>query len=245
MQKVIIKKCKSPFDFDRDQNGAVAFTEHNAKFVRAILSMDSRYKNAENGGEGSAQKYIKDSGISNDYSTILKQVQRVDKENGTHLNVLGKGHDQMAKAISETKNLKTRLKSGDPELVNELSMVLKPERDSFSFASKYCTYLSRYALELDNYCIYDSILSEMLPYYAYTYCGEKWFRPGRNGVVGSIGNLRGHYKEYRDLINRIRDASYAITDYNIPLKEFDHVIWYSYKGKANIDERKRVLSLLK
>ena len=64
------------------------------------------------------------------------------------------------------ENIKKQIQHGVPEIVDELA-VLVPNRLNFSFATKFCTYCNRYCFGKDDYSIYDSVVSNILPYYAY------------------------------------------------------------------------------
>ena len=59
-----------------------------------------------------------------------------------------------------------------------------PDRYTFSFASKFCTYVSRYLYNSDDYCIYDNVLCNALPYYAWAYLGEV-FISTKNSTINS------------------------------------------------------------
>ena len=49
-------------------------------------------------------------------------------------------------------------------------------RSNFSFASKFCHHACRNVtnFQMDNFCIYDKVVGEMLPYYADAYVDEEW-----------------------------------------------------------------------
>jgi len=122
-------------------------------------------------------------------------------------------------------------------LVNQIAGAI-PGRYTFSFASKYCTYWSRYLLEADGYSIYDKILREILPYYAWVYIGENHMARKQSKIEKEFGQRnRGDYLGYRNLIDRIRREVECRTGYAITRKDFDHLLWYYYKGDADIKEK--------
>ena len=53
----------------------------------------------------------------------------------------------------------------------------------------------------------------------------------------------GDYEGYRDLIDKIRDASEKRTGYHISREDFDHLLWYYFKGHP--EEVTKALDLMK
>ena len=129
------------------------------------------------------------------------------------------------------QDLKGKLSRRDPDIVQEIALA-NPKRKNFSFASKFCTYATRYALpapQNDGYCIYDQVLSEVLPYYAYRYLGERHIAK-KNSIIGAEFAETCDYKGYINLVDRIIVAASRETGYTISHKDFDHLLWYYYKG---------------
>ena len=237
------------YHFDMDHNGFPAFTEENVKRINFILENDSNYRFDDEKHPDSVCHCIKklknpESELQNK-DVILEIVKRIDKQNSTHQSSTGSqkntgenGLVQTAEHIEGIKNFYHRLEEGDAELVNEISQSIKNRR-TFSFASKYCTYVSRYLFEGkkgDRYCIYDKILCDILPYYAWVYLREHYKARSRSKIDAEFC---GDYDEYRKLIDRIRESSKAITGYEISRKDFDHLLWYYFKGDRDIREGKR------
>jgi hypothetical protein len=112
-----------------------------------------------------------------------------------------RGREITAQFICDLPDFYERLKNEDAGLVNQIAGAI-PGRYTFSFASKYCTYLSRYLLETDGYSIYDKILREILPYYAWVYIGENHMARKQSKIEKEFGQRnRGDYLGYRNLID--------------------------------------------
>lgn len=65
---------------------------------------------------------------------------------------------------------------GDASLVDEIAKALYKSDGggpyTFSFASKFCTFVSNALYDNDKYSIYDKVLNNVLPYYAWAYLGK-------------------------------------------------------------------------
>lgn len=263
----------NPYKFDMDKNGFPALTENNVKRVNFLIANDSNYSLLDDQYEDSISqtinKFNKDH-YTDDEDEIREIVEVIDRQNSTHLSFTGmEGDDRnngraiMAKYICGlTKNgFYILLKNADPELVNDIAKNAIKTRNTFSFASKYCTYMARALFkgekEEDNYSIFDSVMCNALPYYAWAYLGDKYKYIKRKCSTipeefAAKGN--GKYKEYRDLIDEIRKAARdnVIWDntierdnisnnenwdkrprkHYISRKDFDHLLWYYFKGSS-------------
>ena len=127
---------------------------------------------------------------------LYRVIVSIDKINSTHLSSEGKEKSDDAKAAKgdngkkEKRNkgrikvanfirtkyggekLKKALEKADDDIVKGIADPKIGGKHNFSFATKFCSYVSLHALEKkykDNYCIYDEILQSVLPYYAYMY----------------------------------------------------------------------------
>lgn len=237
----MINKSTDPYVFDTDEKGMIALTEKNVKFVSAILSIDSTYKAAETGLTGSAQELFHTYGITTERELLTQQVKALNKENSTHLYVAD-GLNLTVERIMSISNLKERLIKRDETIVKEIASAV-PGRNNFSFATKYCTFACRYSLDKpydDGYCIYDKVLEQTIPYYAWRFLREKHIKRTQSTLRETIAEKRD-YKRYIDLIDRIINASAEEIDYKISHKDFDHLLWYCYKG----DEKQRVSLIAK
>lgn len=231
----MIIHSEEPYVFDTDENGMVALTEKNARFINAVLSVDSAYKAAETGMEGSTQALFRKYGITVCESELTEQIRALNRENSTHL-YAADGFDLTVKKIMSIHNLKDRLKRRDEALVGEIASA-SPGRNNFSFASKYCTYACRYCLDepyKDGYCIYDRVLEQTIPYYARYFLKERYISR-KKSTLHNLVVKEHNYKAYIDLIDRIIEAAYNENGYGVSHKDFERILWYCYKG----DEKTR------
>lgn len=215
------------FTLDMDRYGMLSLTEKNVKLINSMLLIDSRYRDAFRGVEGSAQQLFKTYGITQERYRVTEIVVTLNEENATHLPV-GDGIRLTVDTICKIDDLEGRLKSGDAGLVDEIARAV-PGRYNASFASKYCTFASQYVLEKDNFVIYDSVIADVIPYYAYYYLQENYLRRTRSVWPEKIKSQDG-YDDYRMLIKRIIAASKEDTGYDLSCAEFDSTLWYYYKG---------------
>lgn len=196
--------------------------------------------------------------------------------------------------ISTIENFYKRLEEGDPKLVDDIAKnAISPEstkkaieagkieesgwneekinsvsRYTFSFASKYCTYMARAIFEKkngeDGYCIFDKVMCDILPYYAWVYLGNKGNKDDKGEYIREkkrktdiVGEQQpipsskiksrikdvfankndSKYEDYRNLIDDIIHAAeclycreYPGKQCHITRKDFDHLLWYYFKG---------------
>lgn len=230
-----------------DENGLLDFTQDNIELIETCISIDSRYRKAFDitNNEGSAW-YIKNKLDFQDGKSIEDLCKLVDAENSTHLYVSGnkKGNNlgvvDMVKRISNAKNnIEERIKNQDLSVVDFLarstSGIYKP-----SFASKFCTYVSRYKYDLDNYSIYDDILQRTIPYYAWNYLGEKYVARKNSSInlkpdveTSTEGKIN-QYEDYWRLIEKLIKKINEVKNLSINKEIFDHMLWYYYKGDETL-----------
>lgn len=230
------------YSFDIDKNGFPALTRKNVELINFLIDNDSNYRyDADPQNADSTYNVIRKFGETYKVDELEKIITKIDLQNSTHQASEGsrggnRGRIITAEYISNIENLYERLKNEDAELVNEIAKAI-PTRYTFSFASKYCTYMSRYLFEADGYSIYDLILCNILPYYAWVYLGEN-HKANRNSKVASEYGMKGNgdYKGYRDLIDRIRMKSNELTGYSIRRVDFDHLLWYYFKGDRDVKD---------
>lgn len=92
-EKVEFKDLLSlQFDFDGD--GVLLITEENYLRLKMAVDLNDRYSVENDDNEKSAQYYIKNSYLReghlvNDIDVIKEVCKRIDKENSTHLSVVG------------------------------------------------------------------------------------------------------------------------------------------------------------
>lgn len=187
-EKVEFKDLLS-LQFDYDGDGVLLITEENYLRLKMAVDLNDRYSFGNADNEKTAQYYIKndylkDGRLVNDIDVIKEVCKRIDKENSTHLSVVGNrknkisnknnnGIDIMAKRIANVENLEQRLKDGDPSLVQELGGRVG-ERRAVSFASKFCTEVSLAAFGNTKFAKFDAVMRDVLPIYANYYLIKKY-----------------------------------------------------------------------
>ncbi|MGN0623889.1 MAG: hypothetical protein ACI4JA_08085 [Oscillospiraceae bacterium] len=244
-----------PYVLDMDENNFPAFTEKNIIFINGIIKIDSGYRDSFDETCESSSAGILSKGFPTDKDTLERVVRLIDKENSTHLSVSGntKNSNQGIKLTVEGLSLMTHLsqkiEKGESGIVNDIAGLVKG-RNNISFASKFCAFCNRYCFRKDDYSIYDSVLCEVLPYYAYVYCGEKYFRHktrGNKEFTGTISETFGKkdatdYKGYNQLIGKIIAVIREKVNKDITRKDFDLLLWYYFKGSDR--RRKEIYTFL-
>ena len=252
-----ISISSDPYEFDLDENGVLALTEGNVKRIDFLINNDSRYRlGADPDNPLSLDSYTKNLSKCKDPSRWKESdlgpiIKMIDIQNSTHQMVTGvikdptqpdvknnEGWQKTAEYICQNiNNWSSRLEKEDQTLVHDIALALYKEdgsgRYTFSFASKFCAYMSRALYNSDTYPLYDSVVTRVIPYYAWAYLGEnKYFarKHGKIGKVFGIDHKEGDYAGYNALIGRIIEANKEITGYEISRKDFDHLLWYYFKG---------------
>lgn len=236
------KNNNDPYTFDLDNNDMPVISTKNIDLVNALTQYDPAYRISINEkDERSSVSYIKKANGENpsflsDPKIVLEIVKRLDKENSTHLSVKGSGKEDgrfaTANYICKINDLKNRLEKGEPELVNEIAQAVDG-RNNFSFASKFCAFVSRALFEgeeADHYCIYDQVLCEVLPYYAWYYLNEKKYKSRKNSAIETMFKDKKDYVGYIKLIDRIREKAAEKTGVSITRKDFDLLLWFYFRG---------------
>lgn len=233
--------------FDYDGDGVLLITKENYLRLKMAVDLNDRYSVGNADNEKTAQYYIKNDYLKgghlvNDIDVIKEVCKRIDKENSTHLSVVGNrkikisnktnnGIDIMAKRIANVENLEQRLKDGDPSLVQELGGKVG-ERHAVSFASKFCTEVSLTAFGNTKFAKFDSVMRDVLPIYAYNYLGKTyWKKTTRGNYVSTFSADK--YKEYLEVVTDVVDATkHSFPD--VDIDKLDLMLWYYYKGKSNV-----------
>ena len=228
----------------------IDFTQNNIDLINFCLSIDSSYRNAFNPKSIDSSAYLITNEWSFDEKTIRKICEKIDKENSTHLAVSGhkkgdkKGVDAVVKKICSFTDFEEKLKRADADLVNEIAKAV-PEISKFSFASKFCTYVSRYKDKNPNaYSIYDKVISEILPYYEWKFLQttEKVhaYKNRNKRIVSTIEDKFANkengfdYEGYNTLIGQIIEAINKKNNLNVDRLTFDRMLWYYYKGDEKL-----------
>lgn len=260
-----IKQNDNPFEFDLDLNDVLALTPNNVSRIKFLLDNDSRYRPITNKEYRSVEQFFqeeKDTDWTEDPILLKELVRSIDITNRTHQNSKGSGitgndgWELTANYISTIENLLPKLKQSDPELVDKIACALKQKdglgkpianKYSFSFASKFCTYVQR-ALFPDEafangYSIYDQVISKILPYYVSIYLegkeeinppynGQKHYDPYSKFRDGRYAEEKDYkYDRFSDLIGSIIAANEKKIGYRITRENFDNLLWYYFKGE--------------
>lgn len=234
-------KRKGVYEFDTDERRIVVFTEKNIKLMRTIINNDSSYRlSFDTKYKPSSAGFLHGLGhFPQSEEGILKAVTLIDKENSTHLSVTGTnegsggGRQIFAGYVLENRErICEQIKTGNSDIVQELSEKPVHGRYNISFASKFCTYINRYCFGGDDYSIVDSVLCQVLPAYEAIYLGKetkqhKWERQKeeKNFDYGDYHKIIGDILER---INKSEGVSHEVTR-----QEFDLFLWYYYKGSPD------------
>ena len=235
----------SVYEMDTDQKGEIALTKKNVDFINGILKTDSSYRDSWNPEVKTSsaytitKKFHVDGTFHMDKNIVEELVRRIDKENSTHLAASGnkKGDNQgiylTMDKILKIENFNKRLRDADSQLVTEIATAVNG-KNNFSFATKFCSFVSQFAFagskEADGYCIYDNVISKILPYYAWLYLEEKYLTRKNNSNIEKIAKGENGYDKYRQIVERILEKSAQITGEKISKADFDKLVWYCYKG---------------
>jgi len=152
-----------------------------------------------------------------DIDIVAMKIAIIDITNSTHL-ALHKDKIsiiELAKCISNIKNIDNRIKNGDVTVVNEIAKC-NGKINLFSFASKYCCYHNHNLYGEDDYSIYDNILATNLP---------KYFKS--KITTNKINSWRKNfqYEEYNNYISEnLKKLGINVKN---PRRKFDHFVWFT------------------
>lgn len=143
------------------------------------------------------------------------------------------------------------------------------KKNNVSFASKFCHHTCIKGGLGDRYCIYDSVVGEVLPYYIWAYSDyaniEKKNYSKLKKLISDYVNddsVSG-YREYRELYRsvcdgvnlwrkkpsneRSLDGPMAIEPFegDIGFQEIDRLIWYYFKGRRLVEAKRKMKQIIK
>ena len=247
-------------DITKNEN-MVALTNKNADFIEAVVALDSNYKNDGNPKiVGSTAYWFQEMNKKPyTYDKCLKKViERIDKVNSTHLVSLEDGINEMYKIIKDCCSNVDELKKAvcknlsDTKYTNLLfykllvpiKIIKKVSKaNNISFASKFISN-ARYYLNGGDWSFsrYDKVVSEMLSYYEKIYVDSntKISKSKYKNDSNSRKNKSEEdtmkityelYLKYMKTIDTILKKLKEDNEIEINKNEFDHIIWYSSKGK--------------
>ena len=246
MEAAMVKKDAHGFELDK--NDFVMLTKSNAELAQK--KVDSSAKDADGKKSVKTRKTLsairEDDLTKNDLYQLVQGcfhkgfrdgfldiIKKINDTNSTRLSK--EEQEYFANHVASQKDsILERIKQGDVSIVNDLAKAginANQKRYNFSFASKFCTYISRYAFkECDKFTPYDNVLQNILPYYAWAYCGDEKvdiFKKNReNGYSDYIAKIRKIIANAQKLYGK---------EGNLTLKEFDRLLWYKYKGLLGED----------
>ena len=153
---------------------------------------------------------------NDDVTIVAMKVGLIDITNSTHVSQHKSKISavELAEAIVAIENIDERIKSGDPEVVNEIARC-NGKINLFSFASKYCCYHNKNLYGRDDYSILDTVLKESLP---------KYFDDITQSQIKHWQDAF-QYKEYNDYITRKLDE--LGIDIEFRKRKFDHFVWFN------------------
>lgn len=153
---------------------------------------------------------------NDDVTIVAMKVGLIDITNSTHVSQHKSKISavELAEAIVAIENIDERIKSGDPEVVNEIARC-NGKINLFSFASKYCCYHNKNLYGRDDYSILDTVLKESPP---------KYFDDITQSQIKHWQDAF-QYKEYNDYITRKLDE--LGIDIEFRKRKFDHFVWFN------------------
>lgn len=186
-----------------------------------------------------------------DLNTILYcTVCAIDRENATHLSAhkskekVGRKNvtNKLYNLIVEkgTKAFKDMLlRDNDFYLVGYITVPKEPEKENYhySFATKFCKYVSR-ALNSDKYYIYDNVIITSIGYYIKKSKLDKKYTPTMLEFEKDKYKTKSEDVQYREISELYQNLHKCLDDIRKSEKEeerqvsrdsVDHIIWYSNK----------------
>ena len=167
------------------------------------------------------------------YNTMKNVVSAIDRENSTHLNSDLVGIDEITDRIVEIDRavLIDYLKNPaeDFKLIQIISKPTKPKdkkhkpRTNYSFATKFCHYMSFYLFEdneQDNFSIFDGVMLKAIMKYADHYKIKNKNKKFKKADLED-------YKTFYNLVDEVR----SLADEKVSRNGLDHLLWYYYKGR--------------
>lgn len=192
---------------------------------------------------------------------LASEGTKTDKEkaNGTKKN---KGRANTAEKLRKITNLRELLQKSDTELVHIIAGFGSKKKYNFSFATKFCAYVCRHALAMENYCIYDEVVQSILPFYIKAYVDDtemykKYYqivnpkKEDKRYVKSTVYKLKDRenetgYKEYKNIIDEIIKGIEKKDGIVVNYEQFDHMLWYYFKGsKTKVQKAMNVLPDIK
>ena len=189
-----------------------------------------------------------------DFETCLAgAIVAIDRVNSTHLEASVEGRTiirkQILKICSKYSDIVAELEKNLVDQNHIIAEIAAPigakrgntsNRYNVSFASKFCAYAAKYLETQQQYVIYDQVIASHLRLYVEAYLSRKSgkknfdFYSYREKCIkmGQSVDMLGFYRKYSDAIETIIDI---VKSQGISKEEFDHIVWYCFKGKHDND----------
>ncbi len=153
---------------------------------------------------------------------VAIKIGLIDITNSTHISQYKSKINvvDLSNRIAKIDNIDTRIKNGDPSVVNEIADT-KCNVNLFSFATKYCCYHNSNLYGKDDYSILDTILKDYLPRYF------------SNIKQSKIDKWRKEYdyKSYNDYITgKLDELNITVQSRK---RKFDYFVWFKNRIQNN------------
>lgn len=183
---------------------------------------------------------------------LLGAIISIDRTNSTHLEAARNGRLEMKRIIMESCHSVYELKRelnrsfiNDPSnhLIFKMCVDLPAKgkngmRSNLSFASKFCAYASRCLKTHFEYSKYDNVVSKHLKDYIDIYLKQKitqntykYSPETKKKSEDTQKYLIDIYTRYYQIIGDIIVSLRINENIRIDRNEFDHIVWYGYKGQ--------------
>ena len=181
---------------------------------------------------------------------LLGAIISIDRTNSTHLEAAVDGRIKirdiilnLCQNVSELKRELNKDFSSNPKkhLIGLMSVEMpakgRGNRSNLSFASKFCSYASIYLRTELEYSKYDNVVASHLGKYISAYLKKETVDPAdyrydsgrKNKSADRLQYTVNIYINYYQLIGCII-SSLKEQNVNINRNEFDHIVWYGFKG---------------
>lgn len=183
---------------------------------------------------------------------LLGAIISMDRTNSTHLESAVNGRTEIKKIImSVCKNvsdLKNELnkdftKNPKKHLIGLMSVEMAAKkkettRSNLSFASKFCAYASICLKAQSEYSKYDNVVASHLGDYIKLYLKDTTTKPkeykydsirknkSEDGLQYTVNVYIRYYQLIGKIIDNLKDEGIEINR-----NEFDHIVWYGFKGR--------------
>lgn len=212
--------------------------------------LDSNYgKNDWNKNiEGSTAYLFKELAESDDngfIELINRIVEKIDSVNSTHLEATKDGRKIIADRIvgfcNNYEGLKEKLEQPFYEfrqnhIIAKIADGIpekndKEKRYNISFATKFCSYAADFIGTKIQYPKYDKVVCSVLPIYESYYLGQKNKYYINYTAPNKLDERLKKYADYWNAIKTILEKVNQNKEEKVTIKEFDHIVWYTNKGR--------------